>query len=635
MIVPMTKFSILVYHRDFAEFLRRLQVQGLLDIQLNEVRAASSDTEFYPLLQRVDKLVQQLKIEEKQPEESPEMGKAIEERKASLKWEKEGLDALQAGEVLLEEIKKLREERGIWKERLKQAAIWGDFDPEKIAGIERETGVSLLLASVPVKKYPKDGSWEKEFPIQVITQQAGNLYFVYADRNAKAERTAERLSEQFGTFVTLYDFPAEPYSVMALRVESLREAYIEKSAEILTLAEHKDILKQYKSGLIDRLSFKTVSWNAARQADGCLRMVEGFVPTEKAESFSAFLDSEEVVYESIEAERLPEEEVAKTPVLLKNNRFARLFEPITLLFSLPNYRELDLTPMLAPFFMAFFGFCLGDAGYGLLLMVAALFLLKKLEPEYRKFAWLTFWFGLATVIFGGLSGTFFGISLLEVESLGRLRDYFFDSDKMMTLSLVIGGIQILFGMFVNVLRLTKEYGFRYAVYKIGWLSVIICGGLLIGLPLLGIELDKAFSYVLYVLVALGAFFAMFFNSPGKNPLFNLGLGLWDTYNMATGLVGDLLSYIRLFALGLTGGILGAVFNSLALDASTGIGVPVVSQLVMLAILLIGHCLNLALCILGALVHPLRLTFVEFYKNAGFEGGGKAYDPFRIREINKK
>ncbi|MDE7357522.1 MAG: ATPase, partial [Bacteroidales bacterium] len=106
-----------------------------------------------------------------------------------------------------------------------------------------------------------------------------------------------------------------------------------------------------------------------------------------------------------------------------------------------------------------------------------------------------------------------------------------------------------------------------------------------------------------------------------------GSGLWATYNTATGLVGDLLSYIRLFALGLTGGILGSVFNTLALDAAAGVGVPVVSQLVMLAILLFGHSLNLALCVLGALVHPIRLTFVEFYKNAGFAGGGKAYKPF--------
>ena len=185
-------------------------------------------------------------------------------------------------------------------------------------------------------------------------------------------------------------------------------------------------------------------------------------------------------------------------------------------------------------------------------------------------------------------------------------------------------------MFVNVLKITKEKGFKYALARVGWLAIIIFGGLLIGLPMLGVEIPVPITYTFYVLVGLGALFAFFYNSPGKNPLLNLGLGLWDTYNTATGLVGDLLSYIRLFALGLTGGILGAVFNELAMTASTGIGVPVVSQLVMLVILLFGHGLNIALCALGSVVHPLRLTFVEFYKNAGFEGGGKPYRPFSVR-----
>ena len=149
--------------------------------------------------------------------------------------------------------------------------------------------------------------------------------------------------------------------------------------------------------------------------------------------------------------------------------------------------------------------------------------------------------------------------------------------------------------------------------------------------MLGLNLPVYVVYGLDALVIAGAVLALFYNNPDKNPLFNLGLGLWDTYNTATGLVGDLLSYIRLFALGLTGGILGSVFNTLALDAANGVGVPVVSQLIMLFILLFGHSLNLALCVLGSVVHPLRLTFVEFYKNAGFAGGGKEYRPFKINQ----
>jgi len=108
--------------------------------------------------------------------------------------------------------------------------------------------------------------------------------------------------------------------------------------------------------------------------------------------------------------------------------------------------------------------------------------------------------------------------------------------------------------------------------------------------------------------------------------------LWNSMNMATGLLGDLLSYIRLFALGLCGGMMGFVFNELAIELSPTF--PVARQLVMLIILLIGHGLNLFISSLGAFVHPMRLTFVEFYKNAGFEGGGKKYKPFKYISTEK-
>ena len=129
-----------------------------------------------------------------------------------------------------------------------------------------------------------------------------------------------------------------------------------------------------------------------------------------------------------------------------------------------------------------------------------------------------------------------------------------------------------------------------------------------------------------IVMGLSAILIFFLNSPGKNPFMNVGLGLWDTYNMATGLLGDVLSYVRLFALGLSGGILASVFNSLALGLKPDnlIG----GSIVFLLIFLFGHAINMFMNVLGAFVHPLRLTFVEFYKNAEFEGGGKKYNPFR-------
>ena len=114
-----------------------------------------------------------------------------------------------------------------------------------------------------------------------------------------------------------------------------------------------------------------------------------------------------------------------------------------------------------------------------------------------------------------------------------------------------------------------------------------------------------------------------FNTPGRNPLINIGAGLWDTYNMATGILGDVLSYLRLFALGLAGGMLGQAFNNLAVSVK---GDSPVTWLPFVLILVIGHLMNIMLSGLGAFVHPMRLTFMEYFKNAGYEGKGAAYNP---------
>lgn len=623
MIVPMTQFSILVYHRDFSDFLRKLQVQGLLDITLSEVYSEKSDTEYYPLLQRLEKLLQQLKAEEKLLRSENRKLQIEQVQDPSL----QGISVLEEGESLMSTILELRRNRDDLEARIKKAKVWGDFDREQIDRLCQEKGLKFVVASASEKRYPTDGSWERDFPLEVISKADSQVYFVYVCQ-AGEDITAESLSAQLGASVQIGSLPEQAYPLLLTEMEVLDAEYAQTRLQIENFLGKVDILRRYKDELLTSLSYKKVSNSVSREAEGKLCMIEGFLPTGNADDFEGFLEQEEVVYQRVEADDLPMEDTPKIPVLLKNNRFARLFEPITLLFSLPNYRELDLTPLMAPFFMAFFGFCFGDAGYGLVLIIAALILARKLKGKQKDYAWLTFWFGVATVVFGGLSGTFFGISLIEVEFLGKLRNLFFDSNKMMVLSLAIGALQIIYGMVVNVFRIRKEYGFKYALGKLGWLCIIVGGAILIGLPSLGLSLPAALNYLLYVIVALGAAFALFYNTPGKNPFYNLGLGLWDTYNTATGLVGDLLSYIRLFALGLTGGILGAVFNTLALDAANGIGVPVVSQLVMLLILLFGHGLNFALCILGSVVHPLRLTFVEFYKNSGFEGGGKAYDPFR-------
>ncbi len=176
-------------------------------------------------------------------------------------------------------------------------------------------------------------------------------------------------------------------------------------------------------------------------------------------------------------------------------------------------------------------------------------------------------------------------------------------------------------------------GFKYSLDTWGWLLCLWGNGITYGLSTMNL-LTPELAQPIYVGVNIVAFTCMlFFNDPDANIFVNVGGGLWGLYNKLTGILGDMLSYIRLFALGISGAVMGLVFNKLAVNLSGDI--PVISQLIMATILILGHSMNIFMSGLGAFVHPMRLTFVEFYNNAGFEGGGKKYNPFKKIEITNE
>jgi V/A-type H+-transporting ATPase subunit I len=375
--------------------------------------------------------------------------------------------------------------------------------------------------------------------------------------------------------------------------------------------------------LQNALSFDRIATSTESSIDDRVRIVQGFIPEEKEADFVAFLDEHPICYQVLDIE-----ENEDVPVLLKNNSFAKLFEPITKIFSLPSYNEMDLTPFLAPFFMLFVGFCAGDAGYGLLLLLVPIFVKRKVSAEFRPILSLVQWLGLATIFFGILSGGFFGIELAKVSALSKFKDYFLNQDNMMILAIALGGVHIVFAKILQIVNITRRQGFKFAVEKIGWLVLLLSILIAFGLPPALFDVVSFRNHTLiysFIFVLCGGTI-FFYNSPGMNPAMQFGLGFWNAYNFATGLLADLLSYIRLFALGLAGAVLGMVFNMLAFEMSPDI--PVIGWIVTLLILAFGHSLNFALMMLGAFVHPLRLTFVEFYKNVGFEGGGREYKPFK-------
>ena len=352
-------------------------------------------------------------------------------------------------------------------------------------------------------------------------------------------------------------------------------------------------------------------------------LLEGWAPAQRIEEIKQFLSTQDAYYEI--ADPTPEDNV---PILLNNKGFFRLFEPIMKLYMLPKYNELDLTPFFAPFFMLFFGLCLGDSGYGLFMVLAVTIyriVAKQLSSSMKSILTLVQLLGASTMVCGLLTGTCFGFNLYDINIpffQSMKETISLDNQQMFNLSLILGGVQIIFGMILKAVNQTIQFGVKYAIATIGWILILVSTAIAFAAP----AVMPMGGTVHAVILIIGALMAYLYNSPGKNIFVNIGLGLWDSYNMATGLLGDILSYVRLFALGLSGGILASVFNSLAVGMSPDNAVA--GPIIMVLIFVIGHAINIFMNVLGAMVHPMRLTFVEFFKNAGYEGGGKEYKPFK-------
>ncbi|MDD6252793.1 MAG: ATPase V, partial [Bacteroidales bacterium] len=299
----------------------------------------------------------------------------------------------------------------------------------------------------------------------------------------------------------------------------------------------------------------------------------------------------------------------------------------------------DLTPILGPFFLLFFALCMGDAGYGIILTLFGTALSRKwIQVDmFKGLGPLITTLGVATFVVGIFLGTFFGISLPDaawvpdwlksVMITGNIAGF----PAQMVLAVGIGVFHVCLAMVIKAIGYTRRFGLKANISTWGWVLLIVGGIILAGLGFLEV-MDTAIMKVIVIVLGIVSGLAIYvFNTPGRNPLMNIGSGLWDTYNMATGLLGDILSYIRLYALGLAGGMLGNAFNILG-GLVLGDG-GLLNWPFFLLIVIFGHVLNLAMACLGAFVHPLRLTFVEFFKNSGYEGRGKAYKPLKA-EVGK-
>lgn len=635
MIKKMTKYTFVVLNSEVDTFLARLQDLGVVDITRSSRPVDAESRAQFELIEHCRRRIGQLAgikaadeaaaAEAAKSSKSADAAQAAEAAKSAdaainadaakarpsaqamaaaaekvAQISRENL--LAAVDELFENRERIKNSIAETKAELAAAEPWGAFTAEDLAKI---SAAGLVPHFYAVSKKRFSAEWEKEQALYILGETEKNIYFVILVQEG------EKLSFPIAEAA----FPQRDAVAVRASLEALISEQERTCAEISAIAAKLiPELEAYREEAKIKVDLYLAKSGGEKCAEETVAVLEGFSLVENDESLQAELQKEPVYFISEEAKVED-----NPPIALKNNFFGKLYEPIGELYMFPKYNEHDLTAYFAPFYMLFFGLCMGDVGYGIVLLLLGLFVTFRMK-EYANYGKLVAWLGFGTIIMPLLGGTFFGGKLYEMFPIPEnISSLFFSDLKMFWFAIIFGIVQIVFARFLKVCFAVADKNFTTALGETGWMLLIIWCSLIYASMEAGFEVP---AFVTWIGAYGGLGLILLFSSNTKNIFVRLFKGVSSLYDI-TGVFGDVLSYIRLFGLGTAGGILGLVVNSVAMQMS---GIPYLGWVLTIIMLLFGHTAVLMLSALGAFVHPMRLTFVEFYKNVGFEGGGRKFRP---------
>jgi V/A-type H+/Na+-transporting ATPase subunit I len=632
MVVTMKKLQILLPAAAREQFLEKLAKVGVVHIEESEDEHRSVDLEeietklksYRTVLGQLEKLPQE---DTSAPAETSLKAEEVVARFNELEVKRD---------TILQKIGGVQKDIAI-------LAPWGDFDPAIIEKLESAT-VKVRFFEVSEKQFSQ---LELENVSYAVISSGTTVKFMVFERDEVLDIKADEVS-----------LPFKSISALKMEVASLEEEVSVVEKRLKALAPNAVVLKETIAAIAVEESFEKARLNFEEGAEGAVLFLSGWFPVRKEKAVNDFLAKQTVWFE-IRNPNMEEE----PPIHLKNSAYAAKFEPITGMFALPSYSEIDPTPFFAPFFMFFYGMCLGDIGYGLIVFIAALGLFFKGPVKMRSISILGIFLGLSTLLNGVFLNSFFGEALFNktgVSGLAGTRSVlpFLGSNVIdgkaefpaMTFSIYIGAVQMLLGMFLQTVNRFRQSGFVYAIQPFCYIPITLAsfiflckvdflamGSYAINSLRVGEAISSIPNSVLYTLLGIGIVPFVFFNTPSMKFYLRPVKFLWDFYNFINSVVSYGLSYLRLFALGLAGGLLGNAFNQIALmiitDGSGHVNPQTPAIVFTVLIMVAGHLLNFGLSALGAFVHTVRLTFVEFYGSLSFDGGGKPYIPFTGKTTN--
>lgn len=492
-------------------------------------------------------------------------------------------------------------------------APWGDFDPEALRRLE-EAGVYVRRWRMDRKKGAELTIPDGIFAEMVSVKPMILFYTISLDGPVDIPVASPLPMPEMGLSATASEIK---------RLKAEEESLVSRLAGIALRA---DVLKAQVTSALNEARY--LEQMGTLYAENYLFGLQGWIPEDHVHDFLREIEREHLPLQCEIRDPLPEEE---PPVLLKNNWLIRRIEPLLKLYGNPKYRDLDPSFFFAPFMILFFGVCYSDAGYGVIFYLVAHLIGKKWGERVEGLPLvvkLCKAFALAAIFIGIITGSVFGMNFDNREWI--LLDVAVGVGDPMILFYISLGLGVIHLSFSYLLGMMQAASWASKLPKLGLLCVLWGGVFLVSRNIWfaapAATLNQPLTWGGYGALGMGLLLTLFFSSNHKNWGIRLGLGMWSIYSL-TGLVGDLLSYARLFGLGIATSAIASVMNQLAAMVLGAAG-PIFGLPLAVIILILGHTFNLLLGILGSTVHSARLHFVEAFKSC-FEGGGIEYKPFKI------
>lgn len=592
MIVPMKKVSLLVLDKFREESLLSLRKLGVLHIKYLKT-PASVDIEY--LERKIDDTEKALLILSKYP-----LGVKAEEH-----IDQEGIFSC-VSEITSSGAQKenyVKKEEDI-KNKISWYKDWGEFSLSSLVELVQK-GVYIRLYRCNRRELE---TLRKSKVVEVIKKQANHYHIAVVSRGVKEKINLQEVS-----------LPTQDLEILRKELKTIEDriSYIDNL--LIERTSYKGVLSNHSNYLKKSLDFHRVKSSMQKEAE--ISYLQGFIPVSDVRRLIDLANKKGWAYLIQDPE-----ETEEVPTLIKNPRWLRIIEPVfKFMGTLPGYNEYDISFSFLLFFSLFFALLIGDGGYGLMFLLIT-YLIRKRAPNlsYEPFI-LMYVLSFATIIWGAVSGTWFGFE--KIAQLPFLRgividkvNSFIDSNQsfMMYICFLIGGVHLTIAHSTIALRIINSIR---ALAQLGWILIVwslffVAGKLVLGRDLYGHT---------GIIFSLGVVLVLLFSYPQRNVLKGIGVALADLPFKVINSFSDIISYLRLFAVGYASVVVASSFNNMAL----ALGFNNIWRSFMSAIILfLGHSLNILLGLMAVIVHGIRLNMLEFSSHLGMQWSGKEYKPFK-------